>query len=60
MILVKVDGGIEKALKTLKNKFQKIGILKELRNRKEFKKKSILRREEVKKAIYKQNTEPKD
>jgi small subunit ribosomal protein S21 len=60
MIIIKVDNGIEKAIKSLKNKFQKIGILKELRKRKEFKKKSILRKDEIKTAIYRQDIEPKD
>lgn len=54
MLIIKVDEkeGLEKALKRLKKKFDKIKILKELRDRKEFKKKSVRRREEIKKAVY--------
>lgn len=54
MIIVKVEGNtnIEKALKILKRKFDKTKTLKELRERKEFKKKSVKRRDEIKKATY--------
>jgi small subunit ribosomal protein S21 len=54
MLIIEVDksGGIEKALKKLKRKFEKTGVVKNLRKRKEFKKKSELKREKVKKAIY--------
>lgn len=53
MLLVKVEGTtIEKALKTLKRKWHKTKTLKELRERKEFKKKSVKRRDEIKKAQY--------
>jgi small subunit ribosomal protein S21 len=60
MLIIKVENGIEKALKVLKNKFHKVGIVKELRKRKEFVKKSEIEREEVKKAIYIQSIQPKD
>jgi small subunit ribosomal protein S21 len=55
MIIVEVQGGkdgLEKALKKYKRKFDKIGIGKELRRRKEFVKPSVERRTEVKKAKY--------
>jgi small subunit ribosomal protein S21 len=54
MIIVPVKEGenIERALKKFKRKFEKTGIIKELRGRQEFTKPSITRREEVKKAIY--------
>ncbi len=54
MIIVEVNdkNPIEKALKKYKNKFQNIGIIKELRDRKNFKKKSDLKREQIKKAKY--------
>ena len=54
MIIVKVEGkvNVEKALKILKNKFNRIKTMKELRDRKEFKKKSVKKREEIMKAIY--------
>ena len=53
MLIVEVkNGAVEKALKEIKRKFAKTGILKELRNRQEFTKKSVTRRNELKKAKY--------
>lgn len=54
MIIVPVKEGenIDRALKKLKRKFEKTGILKELRERQKFTKPSVIRREQVKKAIY--------
>ena len=54
MIIIDVHskGGIEKALKALKRKFNDTGVLKELRNRKTYTKKSIKRRETLLKARY--------
>ena len=54
MIIIKIEGkdNLDRSLKKLKRKFESIGITKELRKRKEFKKKSDKRREEVKKARY--------
>jgi small subunit ribosomal protein S21 len=57
MIIVEVQGGkegLEKALKKYKRKFDKIGVSKELRRRKEFVKPSVKRRLEIKKAKYNQ------
>jgi small subunit ribosomal protein S21 len=53
MLYIKVEGiPLDKALKVLKRKFDKTKVVRELRERKEFKKKSISRREEVRKAKY--------
>ena len=55
MIIVEVTGGkdgLEKALKKYKRKFERIGISRELRRRKEFTKPSVERRNEIKKAKY--------
>lgn len=54
MIIVPVKEGenIERALKKLKRKFEKTGVMRELRSRQKFTKPSIERREEVLKAIY--------
>ena len=53
MLLVKVEGTtIEKALKTLKRKWDKTKAMKELRERKEFTKRSVKRRAEVTRAAY--------
>ncbi len=57
MIIIEVQGGkdgLEKALKKFKRKFDKIGITKELRRRKEFTKPSVERRNEIKKAKWRQ------
>ncbi len=53
MIVVKIEGKetIERALKTLKRKFDKQGTVKELRKRKTYQKPSERRREEIRKAI---------
>ena len=57
MIIVPVKDGenIERSLKKFKRKFEKTGTVRELRSRKNFVKKSVKRREQVKKAIYVQN-----
>jgi small subunit ribosomal protein S21 len=54
MIIVPVKEGesIDRALKKLKRKFEKTGVVKELRERQKFTKPSIIRRESVNKAIY--------
>lgn len=56
MIIIDVKDGenIDKALKRYKRKFQNVGIIKEVRNRKEFTKPSVKRRNEVLKAVYKE------
>jgi small subunit ribosomal protein S21 len=54
MIIVPVKEGesIDRALKKLKRKFEKTGVVKELRERQKFTKPSVKRREVVNKAIY--------
>lgn len=52
---IKKEGGFDKAMKKLKWKFEKSGVVKELRKRQSFVKKSIERREEIKKASYKES-----
>ena len=54
MIIVPVKEGenIERALKKFKRKFEKTGVVKELRVRQAFRKPSEERREELKKAVY--------
>jgi small subunit ribosomal protein S21 len=54
MIIIPVKEGenIERALKRFKRKFEKTGVIKELRERQKFTKPSVIRREEVKKAVY--------
>src|ERR1700748_3754499 len=55
IIIVKDGESLDKALKRFKKKFEKTGVLRELRSRQAFEKKSVTRRHEVKHAIYKQN-----
>jgi len=52
IIPVKENENIEKALKKFKRKFEKTGIIKELRERQAFKKQSVKKREIFKKAVY--------
>lgn len=54
MLLINVNGNIEKALKDLKRKVSKTKQLQQLRDRKEFKKPSVAKRDVIKKATYKQ------
>ena len=54
MIVVPVKEGenIEKALKKFKRKFEKTGVVKELRRRQQFDKPSVVKREKMQHAIY--------
>ncbi len=45
---------IDKALKKYKKKYERAGIIKELRRRQHFTKESVRRREEILKAAYKE------
>ncbi|MCD6065556.1 MAG: ribosomal protein [Bacteroidetes bacterium] len=56
MLIVQVKEGesLEKALKKFKKKFEKTGIVKELRERQKFTKPSVQRREQIIKAVYKE------
>lgn len=62
MIVIPVKEGenIERALKRFKRKFEKTGVIKELRERQAFSKPSVERRAEVKKAIYIQQMQRQD
>ena len=53
IVPIKENETIDKALKNFKKKFEKTGIVKQLRSRQAFEKPSISRRTEIKKAIYK-------
>ena len=57
MIIVQIKEGenIEKALKKFKRKLEQTGIVRELRGRREFRKPSVIRREQKNKAIYVQH-----
>ena len=57
MIIVPIKEGenIERALKKFKRKFEKTGIIRELRSRQTFEKPSVTMRDQKKKAVYKQH-----
>lgn len=54
MIVVPVKKGenIERALKKFKRKFEKTGVVKELRRRQQFDKPSVLKRLQMEHAVY--------
>ena len=54
MIIVPVKEGenIERALKKFKRKYEKTGVVKELRKRQQYNKPSVLKRLEMQHAIY--------
>jgi small subunit ribosomal protein S21 len=62
MIIVPIKEGenLERSLKKFKRKFEKTGVVKELRARQFFSKPSIERREEIKHAIYKQQMQAEE
>ncbi|MFZ4740142.1 MAG: 30S ribosomal protein S21 [Bacteroidales bacterium] len=62
MIIVPIKEGenIDRALKKLKRKFEKTGVVKELRLRQKFTKPSIVQREQRLKAIYVQQLQQND
>ena len=62
MIIVPVKEGenIERALKKFKRKFEKTGIVRELRDRRTFEKPSVKRRTQMNKAIYVQKLQLRD
>ena len=62
MIIVQVKEGenIERALKKFKRKFEKTGVVRELRSRKTFEKPSVKKREMMQKAIYVQKLQLQD
>lgn len=57
MIVVPLKEGenIERALKKFKRKFEKTGVVKELRNRQAFEKPSVTKRKQMMRAIYVQH-----
>ncbi len=54
MIIVPVKEGenIERALKKFKRKFEKTGVVKELRSRQQFDKPSVVKRLKMERAVY--------
>ncbi|HPW90711.1 MAG TPA: 30S ribosomal protein S21 [Paludibacteraceae bacterium] len=62
MIVVPVKEGenIERALKKFKRKFEKTGVVKELRRRQQFDKPSVLKRKQKQRAIYVQQLQQQE
>lgn len=60
IVNVKENESIDKALKRFKKKFEKTGVLRELRERTFFTKPSIKRRTEVIKAEYRQHMQEQE
>lgn len=60
IIPVKEGESIERSLKKFKRKFDKTGALRGLRDRKQYVKPSVIRRKEIKKAVYVQGLRLKD
>lgn len=60
IINIKENESIDKALKRFKKKFEKTGVLRELRSRSAFSKPSVKRRQEVIRAAYRQKMQTQD
>ena len=62
MIIIPVKEGenIDRALKKFKRKFEKTGVIRELRSRQAYVKPSVRRREEIKKAAYVQQMQQEE
>lgn len=62
MIVMPVKEGenIERALKKFKRKYEKTGVLKELRRRQYFTKPSVVKREQMQHAVYVEHMDKDD
>ena len=60
IVNVKENESVEKALKRFKKKFERTGVLRELRERQQFTKPSVKNRMQKIKARYKQQQQDKD
>ncbi len=54
IVSIKENESIDKALKRFKKKFEKTGVLRELRSRTSFEKPSVRRRNEIIRAAYRE------
>ena len=59
-VVVKDNESIERALKRFKKKFEKTGVIREVRSRTFYEKPSILKRAEKIKAIYRQKMQQQE
>lgn len=60
IVNIKENESIDKALKRFKKKFEKTGVLKELRSRTAFEKPSVRRRSEIIRAAYREQQRLKE
>ena len=60
IVNIKENESIDKALKRFKKKFEKTGVLKELRARTAFEKRSVRRRSEIIRAAYREQQRLKE
>ena len=62
MLIINVKEGesIERALKRYKRKHRNVKVINEIRERKQYTKKSVRRREQIQKAVYKQRLKEKN
>jgi small subunit ribosomal protein S21 len=60
IIPIKEGENIERALKKYKKKYDKTNVMKELRNRKEFEKPSVTKRQQKLRAVYRQQMQQSD
>ena len=60
IINVKENDSLEKALKKFKKKFEKTGVVKEMRSRQAFEKPCITRRMQKMRAVYKQKMQAQE
>ncbi|MDR1585331.1 MAG: 30S ribosomal protein S21 [Prevotellaceae bacterium] len=60
VVPVKESENIERALKRFKRKFEKTGVVKELRRRQCFDKPSIIKREQKNRAVYVQKLQQRE
>lgn len=60
VVNVKENESIDKALKRFKKKFERTGVLKEVRSRNHYVKPSVKRRKEVIRATYRQHMQEKE
>lgn len=60
IVNVKENESLDRALKKFKKKFEKTGVLRELRERQQFTKPSVKKRHQKIKAAYKQQQQDKE
>lgn len=59
IVPIKENDTIDKALKKFKKKFEKTGVVRELRSRQGFEKKSVTRRQQILRAIHREQLNQK-